>query len=94
MIPIRYSFDGQGVIFAGDRAIARDREDNPTSGEDLAELVRRANAAPKLLEALKKAETIMQVDRDRAERKGREDTIGASVLALLRSTIAEAEGRS
>lgn len=49
-------------------------------------------AAPSMLEALRKAETILAVDRERRARKGLEDTIGASVLALVRSVIAEAEG--
>jgi hypothetical protein len=43
------------------------------------------------LDALHKAATILQVDRDRAVRQGRDDTVGASVLALVRSTIAQAE---
>jgi len=49
---IRYSFDGQGVVKADGRMIAQDNPTNETSGQDLRELVRRANAAPDMLAAL------------------------------------------
>ena len=44
-----------------------------------------------LLAAAKKAATIMAVDRERRAQRGEEDTIGTSVLALLRVAITEAE---
>ncbi len=54
---------------------------------------RLADAAPKLLEAAKKAATIMGVDRNRLAQLGKadNDVIGASVLELLKQAIAEAE---
>lgn len=45
-------------------------------------------AAPAMLAALKKAEAILAVDRQRRAAKGQDDTIGASVLALVRDAIA------
>lgn len=46
----------------------------------------------RMLEALRKAETILAADRQRRAAKGLDDTVGASVLALVSATIAEAEG--
>ena len=50
-------------------------------------------AASDMLEALRKAQAIMAVDRTLRAHAGREDTVGASVMALIAATIAKAEGR-
>lgn len=49
-------------------------------------------AGSTLIGVLEKAETILAIDRERAAKEARQDTIGQSVLALVRATIADAKG--
>ena len=89
MNPIRYTYDGQGVIKADGRKIARDNPHNEQSGEDLRDLVRRANVAPDLLAACEATLSLLDHMTTDAFSKGADKP----ARDRLRAAIAKATGQ-
>lgn len=96
MEPRRYAFDGQGVIYADSRVIARDNPNNPESGQDLTDLTTRANLAAEMAAVLR----LLVSDADlfgadlRYPNGGRvaRYRVGHDVVDRARAILAQCEG--